>query len=396
MAPVTIERSGSRKNTTEKGKGASPAKKRIETSEISIELPIKRRGKRKSTRDGEEEKDVQDAAQSTELETPKRQKMAVRTREEKTASGGRKKQIEVQIPSSSTKRVRSSPVPDSEDEEEESEDEIEIEPISASKQLEEEAGQQLASQAHDPDPTAQPKPKSKHVVFGDDDDVEKFVVAGAETDKEIKETHDEADSDDDDDEAPEAVSTQAAAKDRIKSAQAATEAAAKHAASLKRKRQERDNLFKQQAEKRKRTRIEERVRSKVPKADSGHHEGAAETEKATTGRRRAEKHKLPDALPAEFLADSSSESENETALKKAAKKPKKIDFDTAVGTPGNEGKRPRDKIVGTTRYRVLAEQGDKNLPPKMNKNSLIMRENMLRRKRKAVTLNKTNGFFVRK
>ncbi|KAI1640174.1 hypothetical protein F4809DRAFT_591776 [Biscogniauxia mediterranea] len=410
MAPVTRGRSNADKRD---GTITSPMSERGGPSFQSIDEPIKTRGKRKSMGDLSEEKDAGDATPNAKLKTPKRQRLAVQTTEERTASGGRRKQIKAEMPSSATKRGRSSHVAGSQEDRGDSSDEIEIEPTSASKQLMEEASQQLASRALDPVPTPRPKPKSKHVVFGDDDDVEKFVAEGAEIKKDLKETPEEAESGNDDD-APEAVSTQAAAKERLKSAQAAAEAAEKHAASLKRKRQEKDNLFKQQAEKRKHTRIEESTSQQPAKslsaAGSEQDEAAAaaaaaeaKAEKPTAGRRRAEKHKLPDVLPSEFLTDSSSESDDDTALQRVlAKKPKKITFDAAAQALGKDdpgaGKQrpPRDEIVGATRFRVLAAQGDEKLAPRAHKNARLVKEDLLRRRRTAVVPNKKKGFFLRR
>ncbi|KAI5928424.1 hypothetical protein F4810DRAFT_643547 [Camillea tinctor] len=400
MAPVTRGRSNvHRKDSII----ASPMSERGGPTFISIDETIKKRGKRKSMGDFPDEKGPMDATPNSKFKTPKRQKLTLQTTEEKTPSGGRRKQIKAEIPSSATKRMRSSPVADSQDEQEDSSNEIEYEPTSASRQLMEEASQQFASRELDPDPTPRPKPKSKHVVFGNDDDVEKFVAEGAEVEKDIKELIEEAGNDEeeeDDDDAPEAVSTQAAAKESLKSAQAAAEAAEKHAASLKRKRQERDNLFKQQAEKRKQTRTEEQPPRSPSAADSDQDEAGAAEKQPTAGRRRAEKHKLPDVLPASFLEDSPSGSEDDgTALKRVAKKPKKITFDAAARTLStilDSTKRPRDEIVGATRFRVLAEQGDAKLAPKAHKNARLVKEALLQRRRTAVAPNKKKGFFLRR
>ncbi|CAJ2505984.1 Uu.00g001140.m01.CDS01 [Anthostomella pinea] len=414
MAPITRRRAKAKET-----EAASPTMSDTPTStEITVEVPILPRGKRKSLTSNVE--DAQNVA-VPQSDSPKRQKLAVRTREDEITKSGWSTHIEVQIPSSSAPRPRSSAVADSQEEDDEDDDESEekeehqegepeavkptnaskqlegrpeaVEPTSASQQLasqqlEKEASQQLARQSVEPEPTPQPKPMSKHVVFGDDDDVEKFVAAAAtETKKDAEETKEESDGEkSDDDEAPEAVSTQATAKQTLESAKAVSEAADKQVASLKRKRQERDNLLKQQAQKRKRTR----------KPVKTTHDGSNGEEVTNKGRQRSGKGKLPDMLPAEFLTDSSSDSEDETALKKFVKKPKKINFETALQTIGNEGKRPRDEIVGTTRYRVLAEQADKSLAPKMNKNSLKSKQALLKRNRVGIMPNKKKGFFVGK
>ncbi|KAI1074103.1 hypothetical protein F5B20DRAFT_586633 [Whalleya microplaca] len=404
MAPITRRRTKVLEKTSEADADAAPdslptTSEVTESSEVSIEIPVAARGKRKSSKSGDHD---DESTPNSEFVTPQRQRLAVRMKEEENAvNGSRKSQIEVQIPSSTTKtrRSRSESIADSQDAGD-SED-PDVEPLSASKQLlEEAASQKLASQSTEPEPT--PKPRGKHVVFCDDEDVEKFVAAAVTVAEEGKGAQDEADEESDDDDAPEAVSTQAAAKEVQRSAQATSEAAEKQAVSLKRKRQERDNLFKQQAAKRKRTRdvevkpskrTQEGLASIEPKNTET---DVAQLEKpAATGRRRVEKFKVPDLLPAEFLTDSSSESEDESALK-IMKKPRKITFETAVQTLGNEGKRPRDEILGSTRYRVLAEQGDQKLAPKTNKSSRRTKESLLKRRRVGVVPNKKNGFFVRR
>ncbi len=101
-------------------------------------------------------------------------------------------------------------------------------------------------------------------------------------------------------------------------------------------------------------------------------------------------------LPVEFLTDSSEDEDDETALKKMVKRPQKITFETAMQVLGAEGKRPRDEVVGSTRYRVLAEQSDPRLAPKANKDSRRVKEDLLRRGRAPVALNKKRGFFVKR
>lgn len=163
---------------------------------------------------------------------------------------------------------------------------------------------------------------------------------------------------------------------------------------MKRKRQERDELYKQQAEKRKRV--------LAPDADPARPSEAAvevEPETAGKGRRRADKQKLPNVLPAEYLTDSSSESEDETALRRMTKKsekPRKINFEDAARSLDKGQRAPRDQVIGSTVYRVVADRADRNLAPKMHKDTHNMREALLKRTRAAVTPNKRKGFFVRK
>ncbi|KAI0901800.1 hypothetical protein F4806DRAFT_444614 [Annulohypoxylon nitens] len=388
MAPRTRSRAKDPQSTTEE--------ETVKTNETPVKA--KSRGKRKSAGDDiDRDHDTEgEAPQTSESESPKRQKLAVRTREDESTATGRKTYLEVEIPVES--KSQQSTILDSQDSKEAA---IELgpdaEPSSASKQLEEEASQRLASQSIEPEAMSMPKPKGKHVVFGDDDDIETFVAsAAAQADKKADAAREEEDSDDDD--APEAVSTQTAAKEVQKAKQAASEAAEKQAASLKRKRQEKDSLYKQQAERRKRSRPTVEVhqgktkstgKERAPREDNG----VAEVETAVTaGRRRAQKFNLPTVLPAEFLTDSSSEDEevDESALR-VIKKPKKINFE--------EPKKPRDQVVGSTRYRVLAEQGDQKLAPKIQKNARSSKEVLLKRRRGRAMVagaGGKKGFFVRR
>ncbi|KAL7627164.1 hypothetical protein AAE478_003940 [Parahypoxylon ruwenzoriense] len=387
---------------------------KVVTNAPPNEEPDTLRGKRKST--GHGKSGSNNTSLNSEPEIPKRQRLTLRTKEDGDEGTTSKRQthIEVHLPSTNTVTPKgprtATSVPDSQGPEGgASESELEFEPYSASKQLEEEASQKLASQsAGPPEPT--PKPKSKHVVFGDGDEVDNFVAVAAASEAEKKhggtEDEDDSDSDDSDDDAPEAVSTQDVAKKMRKEAQVASETAERQAASLKRKRQDRDSLYKQQAERRKRARgaveVHQTKAGGAASSDGVHesrNDGIIEIEKgATAGRRRAEKFNLPTVLPAEFLTDSSDESEDEAALKRVAKKPKKMTFETAAQTLiGGEGsKRPGDEVVGSTRYRVLEEQGDPNLAPKLRRDAQRPKENLLKRRRSAVTPNKKGGFFARR
>ncbi|GAW24292.1 hypothetical protein ANO14919_138760 [Xylariales sp. No.14919] len=426
MAPVTRRAAKAQGDSPiEESTNATSATKK----EISFEEPIALRNKRKpsSNVDGQT-----DDVNSAKLATPKRKNLEVRIREDGASA---KSSIEVQIPSSTAKtpRSRSSPVPDSQ---ETDTCDRTFEPLSASKQLEEEAAQQLASQSRlsDSGPESTPMPKttkstrarfagkgreesipkaqslsqpidseadtkatplskaakSSHVVFGDDDDVDKFVAAATEKDGPSEAgggNRGEEEQEDSDDEAPEAVSTAAAAKETLKSARAAIEAAEKFAATTKRKRQARDDLLKQQAEKRKRTKS-----SVSGNEDSSENE---DEERNTTSKRQRRTQKLPNLLPAEFLTDSSEDEEDGTALNRMAKKPKKITFETAMHIIGAEGKGPRDEVVGSTRYRILTQQSDQRLAPKANENSRKSKEALLRRGRAPVASNKKRGFFIK-
>ncbi|KAI1129619.1 hypothetical protein F5Y10DRAFT_237978 [Nemania abortiva] len=428
MPPVTRRAAKAQINSSQEEPTIStPDSVSASKKEILFEEPIALRSKQENPKDANNGEDQEEIAEGAEEATPKRKKLEVRIRDDNVTS--KKTSIEVQIPSSAIKtpRSRSSPVPDSQDSNTSSENSQTFEPLSASKQLEEEATQKLASRARrveagletTPLPKAAksksvPQPieseaetkqtpqrkaaKSTHVVFGDDDDVDKFVAAAAEKERDAPAANasdaDKDEEEDSDDEAPEAVSTAAAAKETLRSARAAIEAAEKLAASTKRKRQARDNLLKQQAQKRKR---EEPSKSEKKGDSSEDDEGEDEEEEQrnTASKRQRRTRDLPDTLPAEFLTDSSEDEDDETALKKMVKRPKKITFETAMQALDAKGRGPRDEVVGSTRYRVLADQGDQRLAPKANKNSRRVKDDLLRRGRTRVAVNKKRGFFVK-
>ncbi|KAI0554970.1 hypothetical protein F4679DRAFT_243919 [Xylaria curta] len=427
MAPLTRRAARAQAATPRETPANTPVK-----GETLFEEPIALRSKRKSP--------TNTAQEDSDVATPQSKKLEVRTREEPVHATSA---IEVLIPSSAVKtpRPRSSPVPDSQDTSPSDDGNQTFEPLSASKQLEDEATQKLAAESRlsESGPEATPLPKaarstrassgkksnskststsqtqqkdaeseteetprpkaakSTRIVFGDDDDIDKFVAAAAEKEKDVPVANggddDKEEQEESDDEAPEAVSTAAAAKETLKSARAAIEAAEQYAASTKRKRQARDNLLKQQAEKRKRTKPS--TSGKEGNSSEGEDDEEEEGQK-TIAKRQRRTQKLPDMLPAEFLTDSSDNEDDETALKKKVKRPQKINFETAIQVLGAEGKGPRDEVVGSTRYRVLAGQGDPRLAPKANKESRRVKEDLLRRGRARVTLNKKRGFFVKR
>ncbi|XXG96741.1 hypothetical protein Hte_003032 [Hypoxylon texense] len=406
MAPVT-RRSARIAQETAQGEPIPPSSDAVDTSKVPlVEEPSSPHEKRKSTENvGDHESDHEEggAALHPIPISPKRQRLAVRTREDESTATGRRTHLEVEIPVSVTPAASSTEpaVPDESQGVREAVGGPELEPASASMQLEEEATQRLASQSVEPErtpmakPQPQPQRKAKHITFGDDEDVNKFITAAASV--EINKAAEIEAQESSDDEAPEAVSTQAVAKEMQNAAQVASEAAEKQAASLKRKRQEKDSLYKQQAQRRKRARGVEVHQTKPARGSSSTpDDGVAEVEKAVTaGRRnRAEKFSLPAVLPAEFLTDSSDaeeeeEEEDDPAVLK--KKPKKINFEDS----GSQ--RPRDRTVGSTRYRVLAPQMQGDLAPRVHKSARASKESLLRRKRAAVAPSlKKGGFFVKR
>lgn len=177
------------------------------------------------------------SSSTTTPTTRKRRAIPIHTRDEENATELRMVRTETQLLSGKSKRPRSSSVADSQDGDGYGYGHATLEPQSASKQLEEEASQRLASQSVEPDLELSPQgnkkeTKSNHVVFGDDDDVDKYVAAAAaKTSKQAPEPAAQEDAEDSD-EAPEAISTKAAAKETLESAKALADATEKYAESL--------------------------------------------------------------------------------------------------------------------------------------------------------------------
>ncbi|KAK8092055.1 hypothetical protein PG997_002416 [Apiospora hydei] len=339
--------------------------------------------------------------------TPKGEKLAVRVHNEDNEDGSHHVSVEAHTVDTAEpeKKADSTPVANSQAHEQpKSDDAVEEQGSSAlvtpsamlTQQLEEEASQQLKRDRKDlksakeaPSPVPAPKAKGSHVVFGDDDDLDKHVAAAAEKEAaNVKEEANEEDEESDDDEAPEAVSTSVATKAAKKSEREAAEAAEKHDAEQKRKRQQKDKMMKEQAEKRKRTQLSRREKRGAEESDEEDFE-AEKAARRSTAQQKLDRHNLPDELPAEFLTDSDSEDEGK-------RRPKKIKFEDAVQSLKKEGGRPEDEVVGSTVYRVLADQGDKSQAPRMHHNARRMKEQLLRRGRAPAPTGKSKGFFKSK
>ncbi|KAK8076483.1 hypothetical protein PG994_003755 [Apiospora phragmitis] len=319
--------------------------------------------------------------------TPKLEKLAVRVHNEDTEDGSHHVSVEAHTVDAEPEKHDATSVADSQEHEQVSDDAVEEQGSSTpftpsamlSKQLEEEASQQLKRDRKDLSsakeaPSPAPKAKGSHVVFGDDDELDKHAATAAEKEAaNVKEDANEDEEESDDDEAPEAVSTSVATKAAKKSEREAAEAAEKHAADLKRKRQEKDKMMKEQAEKRKRTQLSRREQRGAEDSDEEDLE-AMKAARRSSAQQKLDRHNLPDELPAEFLTDSDSEDEGK-------RKPKKIKFEDAVQSLKKEGGRPEDEVVGSTVYRVLADQGDKSQAPRMHHNARRMKEQLLHRGR---------------
>ncbi|KAK3357136.1 hypothetical protein B0T25DRAFT_148539 [Lasiosphaeria hispida] len=248
-----------------------------------------------------------------------------------------------------------------------------------------------------------PLEKKKHVTF-DDSDNDEFVTpmefplknplessiirsakARAETERDLDavEEEQEEEEDSDDDAPPEVVSSHAAESQLAKAAQAAVKAAEKQAANQKRKRQDRDAFFKQQA-------MEKKSAQKPasPKSDDEADAPARKQEPLFLEKRKRE---IPKLLPLEFLEsdDEDEDAQNGSAADGKVKKRKVA----AAGQNWIADIKPaRDQRVGSTVFRVVEKRGDGNLAPKVKKQSVIMKQILLRRNRAPQA---KRGFFVK-
>ncbi|KJR80796.1 u3 snoRNA associated protein [Sporothrix schenckii 1099-18] len=219
----------------------------------------------------------------------------------------------------------------------------------------------------------------------------------AEDEEDVDE--EEEDAADSDDEAPEAISTVQAAAATRHSAQKASKAADKRAADEKRKRQEKDARLKAQAGARKAREEAAAEAAAAVAAEKEEEAAAAEAQRAEEAQQpRKSVSKL---LPLEFL-DSDSEGEDEVQDKATTK----TTTSTSTGTPakalskGLQATRPRkpkahprDRQLGTTVYRLLAETGPKTLAPKMGKAARNMKQSLQVRHRVGKPVNA--GFLRR-
>lgn len=162
----------------------------------------------------------------------------------------------------------------------------------------------------------------------------------------------------------------------------------------KRKRQEKDAFFKQQAKERKKT---EPILPPAPattQEQDGDVAAAPRFSGLTSGRRRQERFAIPDILPAEFLTDSSSEEEEEvepenaSSLSQRAKKRKVSGVERRLSRLDRPA---RDERIGSTLYRV-AKKTDERMAPKLKKYSRGTREALMKRHRSVVK--PRGGFFV--
>lgn len=200
MAPLTRRRAA--QNSSQEAQVAPP------------KSPVSKT-KRKSAVEATEERSDSPEAESG---TPKRQKLAVRVRDQVTTTKS-KRNSNSEAPSTiKSKRSREALIADSAAEDSE---DGEPTPRQVSKQLEEDATQQLKQELK------AAAPKSKRIVFGDDNDVEKYVAAVARKAQKAQPAAPVDQEEDSDDDAPEAVSASAAVNESKRAAQALADATEK-------------------------------------------------------------------------------------------------------------------------------------------------------------------------
>ncbi|KAG6065766.1 hypothetical protein E4U32_006948 [Claviceps aff. humidiphila group G2b] len=225
-------------------------------------------------------------------------------------------------------------------------------------------------------------PETAHVVrFDDEGNADKELEVPATTAPAAAVTGGDSDESDSD-EAPEAVSTSRVAKEIMKSAQELKKLAKEQAAASKEKRQQRDALFKKQALERKAAAHDDEKSAPAPAPTAA-------------GRKRAERTQIPNVLPAEFLEDSSSDSDGDASRSSDVDAPRRRarTVPSVERRLARQAKGPRDEVIGTTVYRV-SKDVDARMAPKVKKSAQSAKDALLRRGRQPVQ-GKGPGFFKR-
>jgi hypothetical protein len=149
------------------------------------------------------------------------------------------------------------------------------------------------------------------------------------------------------------------------------------AATQKRRRQERDALFKQQATSRK---------SKPTSAEIARSDSESDSPKLI-------KTKVPILLPEEFLTDESEPGSDAESFGHLDGPPKRRRVANVERTLTRLDHGPADERVGSTMFSVAKKETNSRLPPKMNKNAKHRKDALLKRKRVAV---QPKGKFFKK
>ncbi|ELR07278.1 hypothetical protein VC83_09457 [Pseudogymnoascus destructans] len=224
-----------------------------------------------------------------------------------------------------------------------------------------------------------PVAKPKHKKFGDNDPVE--VVAALEPEPErIQEDEDESSDDD----APEEVGAEAAQSKALGAAREAAKAAEQKEAAERQKRKDRDAQLKAQAKAaKKRKHAEEEI------DESATIENSSITVEPVgrASKPRFDRTTLPDLLPEDFLEDASSEDEAPVQVEKP-RVSKKIKF-------AYEEKKPKDKKMGSTTYRV-AQVEKAGFAPKASRNTLSLKASLQGGRKGQFRKPVSSGFVVAK
>ncbi|OBT64680.1 hypothetical protein VE03_05905 [Pseudogymnoascus sp. 23342-1-I1] len=226
-----------------------------------------------------------------------------------------------------------------------------------------------------------PVEKPKHKKFGDNDPVE--VVAAPEPEAERIEEEDEDESSDDD--APEEVGAQAAQSKAKGAAREAAKAVEQKEAAERQKRKDRDAQLKAQAKAaKKRKHIEDELDESATIENSSI---AVEPIRRASTKPRFDRSTLPDLLPEDFLEDASSEDEAPVQEEKP-RVSKKIKF-------AYEEKKPKDKKLGSTTYRV-AQVEKEGFAPKVSRNTVSAKASLQGGRKGQVRKPVSSGFVVAK
>ena len=103
---------------------------------------------------------------------------------------------------------------------------------------------------------------------------------------------------------------------------------------------------------------------------------------------RFDRSNLPDLLPEDFLEDSTAEDAG-PPLKEEPQRPKKLKFEYA------EEKKPKDKRLGSTTYRVAQVEKD-GFAPKASRNSVSAKAALQGGRKGQVRKLVSSGFVVAK
>ncbi|OBT55838.1 hypothetical protein VE04_03755 [Pseudogymnoascus sp. 24MN13] len=224
-----------------------------------------------------------------------------------------------------------------------------------------------------------PVAKPKHKKFGDNDPVEDVAALEPEPER-IQEDEDESSDDD----APEEVGAEAAQSKALGAAREAAKAAEQKEAAERQKRKDRDAQLKAQAKAaKKRKHAEEEL------DESATIENSSITVEPVgrASKPRFDRTTLPDLLPEDFLEDASSEDEAPVQVEKP-RVSKKIKF-------AYEEKKPKDKKLGSTTYRV-AQVEKAGFAPKASRNTLSVKASLQGSRKGQVRKPVSSGFVVAK